>query len=154
MNAYRARPLNFPWPPLVYVGAAFGGLALQLVYPLLIAGSTYRLVGILFFVAGISLDLWALFTLYRRGTTMLPNRCASHLVTCGPFQFSRNPTYLGYTLAVIGVGLFYKNLWIVSAALAAAAFTHLIVIRREEMHLHARFGYEFERYRRRVRAWL
>ena len=37
-------------------------------------------------------------------------------------------------------------------AIISAAVTHLYVIRREEKHLLARFGFEFERYCRRTRA--
>ena len=41
-----------------------------------------------------------------------------------------------------------------SFALVAAVATHFYVIRKEEMHLLARFGYEFERYCRRTRVWI
>ena len=36
----------------------------------------------------------------------MPNRAADHLVTKGPFSFTRNPIYLGNTMLMIGIGIF------------------------------------------------
>ncbi|MEY9099522.1 hypothetical protein ABIA24_002431 [Sinorhizobium fredii] len=37
MNAYRAKPLSFPWPPLIYGVAALAALALDRVFPIPVA---------------------------------------------------------------------------------------------------------------------
>lgn len=157
MNAYRLRPLNFPWPPVLY-GAAVG-LALLLdhfvgVLPSTAGGPWFWAAGGLLIVLAIGLDLWALKTLWASHTTVLPHRCASRLVTDGPFRFTRNPIYLGYTLMTIAFGLITGNAWLFVAAVAAATCTTLFAIRCEEMHLLARFGIDFERYCKRTRRWI
>jgi Putative protein-S-isoprenylcysteine methyltransferase len=81
----------------------------------------------------------------------MPNRSPSQLLTHGPYRFTRNPIYLGYTASTIAFGLILDNPWFLIAAFAAAVVTSQIVIRREEMHLLAWFGVEYERYCRITR---
>ncbi|WP_244564611.1 methyltransferase [Rhizobium sullae] len=39
------------------------------------------------------------------------NRATARLFTRGPFRCTRNPIYLGYTLATIACGLVTGNSW-------------------------------------------
>lgn len=158
MNAYRLRPLNFPWPPLLY-GAAFVAAILLdhmvgRVPVAVMTGPLTWLAGGLTAVFALTLDIWAVRTLMEFHTTIMPHRCACRLVTTGPFRFTRNPIYLGYTLMMIALGLLTGNPWFFLAAPAAAVATTLMAIRCEEMHLLARFGVDFERYCRRTRRWI
>ncbi|MCO6186125.1 isoprenylcysteine carboxylmethyltransferase family protein [Rhizobium sp. L1K21] len=157
MNEYRSRPLNFPWPPLIYAVAALLALAAHLYLPTPLSplnGIIFRAVGGFMIALGLFFDLWALKTLHQSGTTVMPNRCATHLVTTGPFQYTRNPVYLGYTLSLSGLGFLLGIVWLPVAAIAAATLTYFLAIRREELHLLSRFGCDFERYRRRARCWI
>ena len=157
MNAYRIRPLKYPWPTVFYLVAVLAALGLERILPLNLPEHRQLLLqisGAIIGLSGFYLIFWASITLYRHRTAMLSNRSAARLVICGPFRFTRNPIYLGYTLLTLGTGLFTGIGWIAIAAIAAATATHLYVIRKEEMHLLARFGYEFERYCRRTRVWI
>jgi protein-S-isoprenylcysteine O-methyltransferase Ste14 len=157
MNAYRIRPLKYPWPTIFYIAAALAAIGLQQVVSLRLSEQRQLLLQILggaMALGAIYLVFWASITLYRHHTAMLSNRTSTHLVICGPFRLTRNPIYLGYTLLTFGAGLLVGNGWLLVAAVIAAVATHLYVIRKEEMHLLARFGYEFERYCRRTRVWI
>ncbi len=157
MNEYRSRPLNFPWPPLIYALAAIVAYGVHVLVPVrlsLMTGVSAMSAGALLLAAGLFFDLWALKTLHDRRTTVLPNRCAAHLVTSGPYRFSRNPVYLGYTLSLCGLGLMSGIAWLPLAAFVSATTTYFWVIRREEKHLLSRFGCDFERYRRTARCWI
>ncbi|MCA1406774.1 isoprenylcysteine carboxylmethyltransferase family protein [Ensifer sp. IC3342] len=157
MNAYRAKPLNFPWPAVLYGAAVLAALIFNRFFPIPVAnghGWFAWLIGCALIFAAISIDLWAVKTLLDRHTAILPTRCATCLVTCGPFRFTRNPIYLGYTLLMIGAGLITANPWLFITAMAAVALTTVFVIRNEERHLLSRFGFEFERYCRRTARWI
>lgn len=158
MNAYRLKPLSFPWPPVLYgLAILFALIAGRFVglFPSMMPGS-YLFLGIggAMIAAAVLLDLWAVKTLIECRTTVMPHRGAQRLVTCGPFRYSRNPIYLGYTLATAAFGFLTGNAWFFVAALAAAVVTTYIAIRNEEMHLLARFGIDFEQYCQRTRRWL
>jgi protein-S-isoprenylcysteine O-methyltransferase Ste14 len=157
MNAYRMRPLSFPWTPFVYAAAILVAIGLDRLFPLELMDGWH----VSFFVAGtlstgvaIWLCIWGFRKLYQHGTALLSSSPATRLVTSGPFRFTRNPVYLAYTLATLGAGMITCNAWLIAAAIMTSGITHAWIIRREERHLLARFGFEFECYCRRTRAWL
>ncbi|MGQ3676555.1 methyltransferase family protein [Xanthobacter sp. TB0139] len=162
-----SRPNSVPWPPLLYGAALVAGLALAWLWPLGGAASAFpgglelwrvwwsvRLAGLVLLACGLGLDLWAMATMHQAHTNILPHRAADRLVTQGPFAWSRNPIYVGNTLALAGTGVMLLNVWLVAAAILAALATDRLAARREEAHLAARFGADFESYRKRVPRWL
>ena len=157
MNAYRVKPLKFPWTPVVYLAAVALALLFGRISPMEI-DAAWRLLmqalGVSGAAAGIWLVFWGYANLIRYRTALLSSSTTSHLVTSGPYRFTRNPVYLGYTLVMLGAGFFTGNLWMVLASAMTAAITHAWIVRSEEKHLLARFGFEFECYCRRTRAWI
>lgn len=157
MNAYRVKPLKFPWTPVVYFVAVIAALLLDRTRPLEITADwlmPMQALGVLCATAGLWLVGWGYAKLIRYRTALLSSSPTSHLVTSGPYRFTRNPVYLGYTLTMLGAGLLTSNLWMVIIAALTAAITHAWIVRSEEKHLLARFGFEFECYCRRTRAWI
>ncbi len=101
-----------------------------------------------------AIGLWACATLRDGHTTIMPNRCTTHLVTNGPYRFSRNPIYLSYSFLTLGFGLVTQNSWFFILTPIVGVLTYSVVIRAEELHLLARFGFDFEHYRRKTRCWI
>jgi protein-S-isoprenylcysteine O-methyltransferase Ste14 len=153
-----AAPNRFAWPPLIYLAAIIAGIVLTVVYPL--PWITAPLSDILFAAgwllvfSGLALNISALRTLRRANTTMRPDRPSDHLVTSGPFSFTRNPIYLGNTMLTIGIGLVTESLWFLLFALCAAFATQKLAIEGEERHLEAKFGKKYRDYRARIRRWI
>ena len=110
--------------------------------------------GIVFLAAAIALMVWGFRTMLRARTAIIPDQPASHLVTSGPFRFSRNPLYmsmiLGYLSASVWIGSTPSLLLLPVAIVVLQRF----VIRREEAYLTRRFGEEYVAYTRRVRRWV
>lgn len=158
MNAYRAKPLKYPWPPMLYLTSILTAMLAGRIVALAPIPSPHPLVlpsiGLAIGLAAVTLDIWAVRTLMERKTSVSDSACARHLVTCGPFRFSRNPIYLAYTLFTMALGLISGNSWYFIAAVGSLAVTRLIAIPREERHLEARFGFDYESYRRRTRRWI
>lgn len=154
MNARRARPNRFPWPPIILAGSILLSIGLQYLYPLEASFTFSRLLGAALIFAALATDIWAMKTLHDSSTTVLPHRASSHLVTKGPFQYSRNPIYVANMLLLTGIGLVTANGWFLIAAPLDGVLTHFLAVRREENHLHALFGFKYEDYCRRVRRWI
>lgn len=149
-----ARPNVWPWPPLLYVGAVVVALLVNGLAPLRLGlPHGLREAAPALIVAGLAFDFSAIFTMRRARTNILPHRAADRLVDWGPFAYSRNPIYLGNTIAVIGIALALDHLWMLIAAFVAAALTQRLAIRREEAHLEARFGDAWRDYARRTPRW-
>jgi protein-S-isoprenylcysteine O-methyltransferase Ste14 len=109
--------------------------------------------GWLLFLIGIGFDFVAMFIMQRKRANILPHRPATALVTSGPFAWSRNPIYLGNTIAMIGVAFAFANPWFIPAALISAAVVVPLAIRREEAHLAAQFGDEWAAYQQDTKRW-
>ncbi|WP_169054097.1 isoprenylcysteine carboxylmethyltransferase family protein [Nitratireductor sp. XY-223] len=155
MNAYRAKPSNVPWPPiLAAVALLLAVLAGKLIAVPLPDAAVLRMIGVLLLLSAVGLDIWSITTLHSAQTTILPTRKSSHLVMNGPYRFSRNPIYCGYIMFLLALGLILANAWFVAFAAAAAYGIQRFAVEREELHLLAVFGAEYESYCRRVRRWV
>jgi protein-S-isoprenylcysteine O-methyltransferase Ste14 len=106
------------------------------------------------FVFGVVLMFWAMVTFVRARTAILPFRPASTIVTTGPFQFTRNPMYLGLTFSYLGLALVSAILWAIAVLPVVLLALHTLVIRREEAYLSTAFSDEYAAYRNRVRRWI
>ena len=154
-DVYEARgPVPVP-PPLVYL-AGFGvGLLIGLAASPPDLPTAVRVTG---GVAGVvvllALDTSAMRRFIRRGTPVNPARAARALVTDGPYRFTRNPMYLGMACAYAGAALAAGALWSLAVLPAVLLVVDRVIIAREERHLVARFGDQYERYRRSVRRWI
>jgi protein-S-isoprenylcysteine O-methyltransferase Ste14 len=75
------------------------------------------------------------------------------LVTTGVHARTRNPIYVGFTLAHLGLAAATRNGWMLATCPLSAALVHRWVP-REERWLHERFGAEYDAYRARVPRYL
>ncbi|CAA9468084.1 MAG: hypothetical protein AVDCRST_MAG65-497 [uncultured Solirubrobacteraceae bacterium] len=142
-------------PPLIYAAGYLVGLGLQRALPLSQppAGAA-RPLGALLVAAGVALPAAGITLFGRRGTSVLPVRPTTALVTSGPYRLTRNPMYVGFGLIHAGVALRRRETWPLLLLAPVLLAVDRIVIRREEPYLEGVFGDEYRRYRRRVRRWL
>lgn len=103
---------------------------------------------------GLGLMQWAVARFRRHRTAVMPWKPTRAIVADGPFRFSRNPIYLGFAIALIGVGLWCDALAIVLSAVPALWVTNRVIVRREEAYLTTKFGTAYVAYAQRVRRWL
>lgn len=143
-------------PPLaIYGGALLAGLLINRARPRpVLASGIVHPIGLVLLVVGALIAGWAQLAMYRSTTSSLPFRPAATLVEEGPFRYSRNPMYVAFTLAYVGVSLLTNAvapLLILPAVLAVMIGG---VVRREERYLARRFGDQYADYTARVRRWL
>ncbi len=158
MSEIQARPNRFPWPPLIYLAAFAVSIGLHLLYPLPYIGPPLSHIlfatGWLLLLGVVAIDVSAIRALRRAKTTVMPHRGSEHLVTTGPFSFTRNPIYLANTMLVFGAGLIAGISWFIPLGIFAAFLTQKLAIEREERHLEVRFGKKYRDYAKRVRRWI
>lgn len=99
--------------------------------------------------------LWCVFTFATLGKgTPAPFDPPRRLVIWGPYQFVRNPMYIGAGFALIGAALFYTSLSLLGYVGVLFVAVHSFIILYEEPTLQRTFGEEYEEYCRIVRRWL
>jgi protein-S-isoprenylcysteine O-methyltransferase Ste14 len=150
-----ARPL-VP-PPLALAGFALiiwelAGLtpSLSIDYPLrwplaLAVGA----LGLAFLTAGIATIMLARTTV----NPLTPGK-ATHLVTHGVYRLSRNPIYVGDVLLLTAFAFWLGNPLALPFPPLLLLWLHRMQIAPEEAALAAKFGAEFDDYRKKVRRWL
>jgi protein-S-isoprenylcysteine O-methyltransferase Ste14 len=76
-----------------------------------------------------------------------------HLVTSGPFRYSRNPIYVAFFLPIASLASVSVLASMVAALVYVVTMNRFVII-REERELQAIFGEEFRRYAERTPRWL
>lgn len=141
-------------PPLIYLLPLVAGLLLHRWRPVtLLAPRLAVLAGIICILPAL-VALPALLAFRRAGTRAEPWHPTTALVTTGPYRFSRNPMYLGFTLLYLGIGLLANSVWPLLLLPLVIVVMYFGVIVREEAYLERLFGDAYRSYRQRVRRWL
>jgi protein-S-isoprenylcysteine O-methyltransferase Ste14 len=84
----------------------------------------------------------------------VPGESSSRLVTWGPYRFSRNPMYVGLTIAYLGEAFLLRQVWPAVLLPVVLAYVNWVVIPVEQARLTDVFDAEYVAYQRRVRRWL
>ena len=152
----RGARVRFP-PPLVFLSALLGGVALRhFVAPA--PAPLGRTLGIatggLVIVMGIALIVLARVWFTRTGQNPVPWTPTPSLIFQGPYHFTRNPMYVGATTILLGLGVALDNLWICLFAVVALGIVHFMAVLPEERYLSEKFGESYTQYLARVRRYL
>ena len=157
MNHQTSPKMPFP-PPLLYIGGFGIGWLIARIWPLDIVSDNFRVVGEvlgwILIVAGLLIMIIGLYSFAIARTSIMPNLTAARLITTGPYRFSRNPMYAGWTVAYIGCILLTNFIWCIFTLAIVLVVFDKIIIPREEEYLKAKFGESYPRYCKQVRRWL
>ncbi len=76
------------------------------------------------------------------------------LVTTGLFRYSRNPIYLGFSIALFGVAIVLGNFIAFDGFFAFIIAANLWYIPFEENEMEKQFGQDYLAYKKKVGRWL
>jgi protein-S-isoprenylcysteine O-methyltransferase Ste14 len=86
--------------------------------------------------------------------TLAPWDPPRHLVTSGPYRFSRDPMYIGVVTILAGWCILWDSRALVVYAASFAVGFHFRVILFEEPWAARQFGAEWQAYRTKVSRWI
>jgi len=113
------------------------------------AADVLRVLGLVIFIIGLGLNLWARATLgamWGISTSAGTQLTAGHrLITHGPFARVRHPIYLGIWLFLTGIALVYRT-WGPLLFLIATVYSTVRRAQREESALTGMLGDEWRTY--------
>jgi protein-S-isoprenylcysteine O-methyltransferase Ste14 len=148
------RPDVIAPPPLIYLAALIGGIALHWLIPLALPiPVAARWAGAALLVSGFALGATGRREFAKAGTHVNPMKPTTVLVRSRPFTISRNPMYVAMGVAFTGIALLTRVAWLLILLPPVLALMHWGVVRREERYLAHKFGAEYEAYRARVRRY-
>lgn len=142
-------------PPLIYIGGLIFGLLLHSIKPLEFLPKTLPfLLGIMVIIISIILVAMAMRSFVKAKTNIDVRKPTIHIVTTGPYRFTRNPIYLAMTLFVVGIAFWLNEFWILITLIPTIFMIRYGVIKREELYLTKKFGEEYAEYKKSTRRWL
>ena len=97
---------------------------------------------------GVALRIWAQQHVHHR---LIGHK---QLTTSGPYEFVRNPLYIGNIILCVGAVTASELLWLIPVTIFWCLGTYSIVIRYEEEHLLKKYGDAYRRYLLEVPRWL
>ena len=105
---------------------------------------------------GLSIAVSGVVAFRRARTTLNPIKAssASTLVSSGVYRFTRNPMYLGLSLALFAWAVLLSNPLALLLLPVYVLYINRFQIIPEERVLASLFGTEYSAYRGRVRRWL
>jgi protein-S-isoprenylcysteine O-methyltransferase Ste14 len=115
----------------------------------------HNAVGMVVFFGGWAPAVWAVRRFVRNGADLDPFAQSNRvLVTDGPYRLSRNPMYLGLTVATLGMAIWVGSWPMLGAPVAVFLVTNFFFIPAEEAKMRAQFGEAYDAYALRVRRWV
>jgi protein-S-isoprenylcysteine O-methyltransferase Ste14 len=140
--------------PLLTLAAFVAGLAVDWGWPTALLPAPWHLaVGVPLLMAGSALFMGAIWTMDALGKHPSHADEPPGLITAGPYRYSRNPIYVGHSLAHIGGAVLLGSLWALVVLGPVVGYLHH-VITQEEARLRALFGDEYDTYQDNTRRWL
>ncbi len=142
-------------PPLLYLVPLVLGLTADHWWPFDTSLPTLARWIVAALCLGLSGLLVAAILAFRRARTHPePWKPTTALVVDGPYRFTRNPMYVGFTLIYTGIALLADSAWPLLLLPAVLLVMQRFVIRREERYLERKFGDAYRAYCASVRRWV
>lgn len=146
--------VKFP-PPLICLGFILATGAIQYSWPLSLPSSfEFTIIGIVVILTGLAIIFSASRTFKKADTRIEPWKPTSRIVSQGVFAYSRNPIYVAFCLASIGIGFVAGSVWVLMSFVPTAITIYFVAIKKEEAYLERKFGDEYLNYKKNVRRWL
>jgi len=147
--------LGFVRPPFVCLISLVSGTLIHIVAPLPFLPDTLAVpLGVLFVAVAIALFSYSVAKFRAAGTPVPARRPTMVIVRTGPYNFSRNPIYLAFSVFQLGIAIWVNSVWLLATLVGAVALIHYVVIPREEQYLERKFGAQYLDYKVSVRRWL
>ena len=142
-------------PPLIYLLPLILGLLLDRRWHVPFLGrGVARIIGWPLIGGGMALGGWFRRTMRDADAPVRTDKPVPRLTTEGPFDYSRNPAYLGLAMIYAGIAVLRNSLWAILLLPAVLLVIQREVIGREERYLERTFGEEYLDYKASVRRWV
>lgn len=142
-------------PPYIAITLLFLAFLVDYLFPQFrfIFGK-YRYIGIWILAFGLSITFYSFYLFKKNKTPILPGQKPTFVVVKGPYKFTRNPMYLGVTIALLGISVYIGNLLSLLSPIIFFMFMNFYFAPFEEKLMEKIFGKKYLQYKQQVRRWI
>ncbi|WP_420322648.1 methyltransferase family protein [Flagellimonas sp.] len=112
------------------------------------------ILGIVLLLFGISLIVKSKSELDKAQQPSEPGKPTTQIIQTGIYAITRNPTYFGCAVLLLGLGITFNFFTWAIGSLLALILMHVFLVLPEEKYLSAKFPEEFSEYKNKVRRWM
>ena len=142
-------------PPYIAITLLFLSWLADYLFPQFrVISGDYRYIGILILISGLSITFYSFFLFKKNKTPILPGQKPTFVVAEGPYKFTRNPMYLGVSIGLLGISIYFGNLLTFISPIIFFLAMNLFYIPREEKLMEQLFGKKYSDYKSKVRRWI
>lgn len=144
-------------PPVLFLLCLIAGSIAHYSHPLVLGDYPFRAglaIGCAMLLAAVTISGLAMREMRGMKTPIEPWEDPRHLVTTGPFRFSRNPLYVTLLLTSLAIAVMVNSLWLAASAALLLVLLDRLIVTREEKILGRIFGGAYAAYKSRVRRWV
>lgn len=145
------------YPPMMYLTALLVGLFLELLIPVRLIPefiSNYVGIPLLLLAPFIILSAQKSSRKFNKNNKEDTSLDVGNMFHKGIYKYTRNPTYLGLFLLLLGFGLMANLLFVVITTIISFIVTHVVFLRHEEKILEHKYGELYTEYKKKVRSWI
>jgi len=114
----------------------------------------YNKIGILLIVLGLSITFSSFYFFRKNKTPIIPGKKPTFVVMEGTYKFTRNPMYLGVTIALLGFSIYFGNFFSLLSPVIFFLIMNYYFVPFEEKLLENIFGKKYLDYEKKVRRWI
>ncbi|MBI3027458.1 isoprenylcysteine carboxylmethyltransferase family protein [Candidatus Woesearchaeota archaeon] len=148
------KPLKIKPPYIAFSLLFLSWLADYLLQQFRFIYSPYNKAGIVIIILGLSLTFSAFYFFKKNKTPIIPGQKPTFVVAEGPYKFTRNPMYLGVTIALLGAAIFFGNALSFLSPLIFFLIMNYYFVPFEENLMKNLFGKKYLNYKKRVGRWI
>ncbi|MGW9686352.1 methyltransferase family protein [Flagellimonas sp. 2504JD1-5] len=112
------------------------------------------ILGTVLLLFGISLIAKSKSELDKAEQPSEPGKPTTQIIQTGIYALTRNPTYFGCAILLLGLGITFNFFTWAIGSLFALILMHMLLVLPEEKYLTSKFPKEFSEYRKKVRRWI
>jgi len=141
-------------PPKLFIFSVLVMVLLNFTIPFMkIIEYPFNLLGIILLITGLAISQIGSNKFKKAGTTVMTFDEPDKLVMDGLYKYTRNPMYLGFVISLLGLFIILGTLSPLVIVIMFFIITDQWYIKFEESKLIAKFGENYQSYKKKVRKW-
>jgi protein-S-isoprenylcysteine O-methyltransferase Ste14 len=134
------------------VAVVLGAIFDMIFHVRIFTGMVYSYIGFVLIILGSLLIYWAQATSNVTSKDMQTKGIRDF--DRGPYKYSRNPSYLGLIITILGLAFVVNSLSILVFLIIACVVVNFVFLREEEVILEERYGQAYLDYKKKVSTWV
>lgn len=116
--------------------------------------SSLIFVGLVLIFLGFLIRIYSSYIFYQTKIEVFTLKSQNFLITKFPFNFSRNPLYIGLIMFAFGVSLVNLSLASIIGSLVFTILVHVYIVKFEEVQMQDKFKDDYLKYKNKVPRWI